>query len=169
MCFNTKTNNWTNVAEMNNARVNAACTVFEEKIVITGGSNRYGISLNTVESYDYFSNTWSSMPNMIKGKSFPHSLVTVKNKMFVCGYGEVLEVFDSTNNKFDKLNLSYMDTEGFAVSGLFSMGNKVYSLSQKKLSSYDVEKKELSEEIFESMKDIYWFSYTAIPQLEFSD
>ena len=168
MCFNTKNNYWTTITEMNNARVKAACTVFEGKIVISGGLNQDRRRSNTVESYDYFANTWSSMPNMVKGRH-SHCLVTNKNKMFVCGYGEVLEVFDSTNNKFDKLNLSYMDTEGFAVSGLFSMGNKVYSLSQKKLSSYDVEKKELSEEIFESMKNIYWFSCTAIPQLELSD
>ena len=59
--FNTSDCSWKEVATMNEARSNAACAVFEERIVVSGGwSNKEGV-LNSVESYDVFPDKWSTM------------------------------------------------------------------------------------------------------------
>ena len=42
---------WTKIADMNEHRKCAACTVYEGKIVVTGG-----IRLKLVEAYDYYEN-----------------------------------------------------------------------------------------------------------------
>ena len=44
--YDTKTSKWTNIADMNNYRYCAACTVFEGKLVVTGGYKR--VSLKSV-------------------------------------------------------------------------------------------------------------------------
>ena len=54
--FNTKNLTWKIIARMNEARSAAACSVFEGRIVVTGGIND-NVELNTVESYDHVSNS----------------------------------------------------------------------------------------------------------------
>ena len=80
--FDTKDYSWKEVARINEARSNAACVVFDERIVIAGGMNKNYNKLDTVKSYDVLPDKWSPMPNMNSGKRL-HSLVVVKNKLFV--------------------------------------------------------------------------------------
>ena len=47
------------------ARDNAACAVFEGKIVVSGGYDNNDNDLNTVETYDVIGNEWSPMADMI--------------------------------------------------------------------------------------------------------
>ena len=81
---------------MNKRRKAASCTVFEGKIVVSGG-----FSLNTVESYDFYANKWTYLPSMIEYRSF-HASVSMGNKLFVIGgWSESsCEVFDSFTRKF---------------------------------------------------------------------
>ena len=93
--FNTEDYSWKQVARINERRERAACAVFEESIVVSGGYNN-NFNSKTVESYDVIADTWSPMPSMIRYHSH-HSLVVVKNKLFVIGssiYG--CEVFDNS-------------------------------------------------------------------------
>ena len=53
--YDTKTSQWSYIAKIKTARVNAACTVFEGKIVVSGGN----YNLKSVEAYDYYENKWS--------------------------------------------------------------------------------------------------------------
>ena len=66
--FDTKQNTWKEVARMNHIRLNAACTVFEGRIVVSGGLKRNVGELKTVEVYDHSSDKWSDMPQMINGR-----------------------------------------------------------------------------------------------------
>ena len=81
----------------------AACTVFEGKIVVTGGTdNRY--KLNSVEAYDYYENKLTYLPEMIERRYY-HASVSMGNKMFVIG-GEKTpscEAFDCLSRKFTAL------------------------------------------------------------------
>ena len=51
---------------MSIVRHHAACAVFGGKIVVSGGTRWVNVTLNTVEVYDYCSNRWSDMPNMLE-------------------------------------------------------------------------------------------------------
>ena len=107
--YNLKNDQWTQKAKMNQTRNYAACTVFEGKIVVTGG-----VSLKSVEAYDYYENKWNYLSDMIK-KRYHHSSVSMGNKMFVVGGGENTdelagEVFDSFSRKFTYI--SYATIKG---------------------------------------------------------
>ena len=89
---------------MSDERTNPASSVFEGRVVVSGGSNSDEIILNTVEAFDHVGDTWEKMPNMINGR-FGHKSIAVKNKLFVVGGIDTndCEVFDSTTNKFTVL------------------------------------------------------------------
>ena len=63
---------------LNVPRCTAGRTVFEGKIVISGGHSVKN-DLRSVEVYDYFADTRALMPNMVDIR-FGHSLLAVKNK-----------------------------------------------------------------------------------------
>ena len=174
--FDTKDNKWYKVARMNKARVFAASTVYEERIVVSGGmiNNDFSISLNTVEAYDPFADTWSSMPNMIEGRSY-HSSVALRNKLFVFGSlsgqgRRSCEVFDSSCKKFVVIK-RFSSTLTFDlknVANTFSIGSKLITIGD--ISStvlyYDAEKDEWSEKKFNLTKDKTMFSCTLIPDMK---
>ena len=93
-------NTWIEIANLNMARDRAACTVFEGKIVITGGENNWP-QLKSVEAHEYYENKWTNLPDMIEERSH-HAAVSIGNKMFVIGgsYTTSCEVFDSFSRKF---------------------------------------------------------------------
>ena len=81
---------------MKNHRRDAGCTVFEGKIVVSGGF----YNLKSVEAYDYYENKWNHFPDMIQGKD-SHGSVSLGNKFFVIGYTS--EVFDSLSRVFTEI------------------------------------------------------------------
>ena len=101
--FCSKMLKWKEISGMSQPRTYTACSVFEGRIVVSGGFNING-SLRTVEVYDHIADTWSKMPNMVKDK-FGHKSVAVKNKLFVVGGINTIsfEVFDSHTDKFTLL------------------------------------------------------------------
>ena len=86
------------LAKIKHIRYNAACTVFEGKIVVTGG--QYKRNLQSVETYDHYENKWTYLPDMIE-KRFCHASVSMGNKLFVIGgYDSTSnEIFDSSSRK----------------------------------------------------------------------
>ena len=104
--YNLNYSKWTKIADLNIDRGDSACAVFEGKIVSTGGNRYSGITNSSAESYDYYENKWSRLPDMI-GWRTNHSSFSMGNKFFVIG-GCCLnyaEVFDSMSRKFTSLNL----------------------------------------------------------------
>ena len=118
---------WHSFAPMIESRQNAACTVFEGKIVVSGGGYSekdeknneekkvdVEICLKTIEAYDYHENKWSSLPCMLSPRT-NHTAVSISNKLFMIGgcsrracYDnfDVLadfEVFDRVNMKFTSI------------------------------------------------------------------
>ena len=55
--YDNLSNKWEKIARLSKARDCASCTVFEGKIVITGGFNKG--NLKSVEAYDYHENKWT--------------------------------------------------------------------------------------------------------------
>ena len=165
--FNTKDNEWREVAIMNESKPCAASTVFEGKVVVSGGLNND--PLNTVEAYDHIINTWSFMPNMIEGKR-NHSSVANKNKLFVFGKGKQgCEVFDSTCKMFVALKEIPLVFSLEKIIRTFSIGRKLITLFSQspKAICYDVELDEWSEELCETVGKTIDFDCILIPQLEF--
>ena len=127
--YNTKDNKWYRVAYLQTERGNSACTVFEGKIVATGGEKLYGgtsdynryEALKSVESYDHHENKWTFLSNLITER-YNHSSLSMGNKMFVIARAnfENSEVYDSVSRKFTmiaskKYNLGYDDKQAFSV------------------------------------------------------
>ena len=174
--FDTKDTKWNEVAETNKARIDAASTVYEGRIVVSGGcieNNRFNVT-NTVEAYDPFADTWSSMPSMIEGR-YCHSSVAIKNKFFVFGSrdgkgSKSCEVFDSICNNFVLLK-RFPSTLKFDLkfSNTFSIGNKLATIGNNSSTVlyYDVEKDEWSEETCNLTKNKSFFSCSFLPHIKF--
>ena len=121
---------------------------------------------NTAEAYDHVANTWSNMPNMIYGR-YDHSLVAVRNKLFVFGSGtETSEVFDSCANKF--VLLKPPSSIGFEnTTRTLSVGNKIliFKHTSAQLISFDFVKNEWKEEPIEVTKDIAYYTCLKLPKI----
>ena len=74
---------------MNERTYFAACTVFEDKIVVSGGVKGFTM-VNSVEAYDHYENKQTYLPDIIKSRS-QHSLGSLSNKLFI---------IDRVNRKF---------------------------------------------------------------------
>ena len=164
--FDTKEGKWKEVSSMKHARYSAACVVFQEKVVVSGGYNNR--ELNSVESYDVFADKWIPMPNMISAKRF-HSLVVVKNKLFAIDRN--CEVFDNISKQFvalkSILNLSkWFDPVRDVYSNkAVAIGNKIYILQNNSSSifCYDVNKDQWCKEQIEATKYIDDFFCVKMP------
>ena len=111
-------------------RRNAACSVFEGKIDVTGGNtvNR------EVEAYDYHENKWTFLGKMQKLR-YSNSSVSMGNKLFVIGgynmirrgyYDSSLELFDSIDRKFTliKCNANFPTFDDY-IQGACCIGSKI--------------------------------------------
>ena len=153
------------VASMKNVRSSAACAVFGERIVVSGGMDNNLDTLNSVESFDVAADTWSSMPRMIQAR-ISHSLVVIKEKLFVIGghlsYGSC-EVFDRICTKF----ISLKCLVSFSSNKALSVGTKIFIFQNNKpvIVSYDVDKDDWSEEPCEAAKFKYYRSFVKLPKL----
>ena len=105
-CYSYDINNekWNNLANLNVARNCAECTVFEGKIVVTGGVN-YLSRFKSVEAFDYCENKWTYLQDMNEKRS-NHAAVSIGNKMFVIGraYSTSCEVLDNFSRRFTNIN-----------------------------------------------------------------
>ena len=79
--FNTVNNDVRILSSMNEARCSAACAVFKEKAVISGGHGDDIEQLTTVEAYNHAADRWSPMPNMVQGR-FKHVLTAAQRCLF---------------------------------------------------------------------------------------
>ena len=154
--FDTKAKSWTEIAKMKEVRYHAACAVFEENVIVAGGWDINENDLRSVECYDVIADEWSPMPNMIESKC-GHSLVVVKNKLFVIGRGtKINEVYDKNCKKFVALkspqifpsrNFVGMRSQSeiyLWLNKAISIGSKIYAVQDFKSSifCYDVDKDE---------------------------
>ena len=119
MFYDKRSDKWTSIAATLEGREDAACAVFEGKIILSGGIRgksieskvkvgrhlMYNVSvLKSVEAYDYYVNKWSSFPFMFSKRS-NHTAVSISNKMFMIGGSSVkCEIFDSVTRKFTFIN-----------------------------------------------------------------
>ena len=154
---------------MNEARGNPGCTVFEGRVIASGGFvNLNEDYSNTVEAYDYLANTWSYMPSMIRRRA-EHNLVAVQNKLYVFGgWEDSCEVFDRCSNKFVLLRASSLQNmDEYYVREAFAIERKIWIIREysTKLAYFDVDKAVWSEESFEATKDIELFWCLKIPKL----
>ena len=119
---------WTQIADLNKERCSSGCTVFEGKIVATGGHN-YSGRIKSVESYDHYENKWISLSDMVEWK-IKHSAVNMGNKLLVidgerCSTSN--EVYDNISRKFIVLNLERNCTQrGVLSRKSLGISNKIY-------------------------------------------
>ena len=163
-CFalNTEEYEWTSkdeVARMKSPRSNLACEAFQGRIVVCGGFDNVNIT-NSVETYDHGSNSWTPMASMIE-RRYNHSLISMRNKMFVVG-GKTskCEVYDTISDKFILLKLppKSLEFDFNNTRKTFTIGGKLFIVgkSSKTLAFYDVDKKKWSEEQFENKKRFHF-------------
>ena len=160
---------WKEVSRMNEARRFAACAVFEGKIIVSGGCNIYlRNELNTVESYDVIGNEWSPMANMINNIHH-HSLVAVKNKLFVIGRAtNTCEVYDSACKQFVALRSNPFINLGY-IKKVIRIGSKIFAFRNDRSSSlaavscYDVKRNTWSTISFKVAENLVGYSIANIP------
>ena len=167
--FNTKNRKWREIASVNVRRFVSSCTLFEGRVVVSGGMNiQFGVSTisNTVEVYDHVADAWSYMPNMIHQR-YCHKSVSIKNKLFMIGQQHILrpEVFDSTCNKFVLLNCPF--EAYFIVGEVLSIGSKlaVICFRTNAVMYYDVENDEWEEKSCELTNNLHGIACVKLPQL----
>ena len=117
--YNKDINKWTSIASIMDDRKGSALTVFQGRIVISGGVRkkilpdrvypggmvdrclRFSVKyLNTIEAYDYHENKWSYFPSMLSPR-VNHTVVNSSNKMIIIGgNSDCSEIFDSVTRKF---------------------------------------------------------------------
>ena len=129
--YNLKLDRWSQIAGMNKKRSDAACTVFEGKIVVSGGQNnkliyKSEVDLSSVEAYDYFENKWTYLSDMNEERC-QHALVSMGNKMFVIGgyKKSTCEFFDSLSRKFCFLKTSSYFTPNMRYFQAMCIDNRI--------------------------------------------
>ena len=177
--YDKKTNKWWNTSAMYVKRRNAACTVFEGKIVVSGGfsirlrylsSNYIVTQLNSVEAYDHHENKWYYYPRMLETRR-NHTAVSIKNKMFVIG-GEQnnnsCEVFHSFTRKFTFIKSQISLINQISPSKIVSIGNNIYFFVKDeskdvKVYSYDVKNNFYCFKTCLKFENSEYFSCTKVP------
>ena len=98
--FNSKSGKWKEIARYNQPVSFAHCTVYEGKIVVSGGHT--GVDdKSQVSCYDHVTEAWSYMGAMKKTR-YGHVSIAIRSKLFVIGgrTTNTSEVFDSFCGKF---------------------------------------------------------------------
>ena len=161
--FDAKEFKFKELSRMLRRRDRAACVVFEDKVVVSGGEY-YDQGMCYVESYDIFQDTWTEMPDMTQAR-FLHSLVVVKDKLFaIGGYFKInsCEMFDNSSKAFVLLSTPWIFVENRAL----SIGSKFYVIPHTfdcSVYSYDVTEDKWTEEFCEALKDVKDFSCVKSP------
>ena len=154
IAFDPKTNTYQGITNMFDSRITSGCAVFNGCIVSSGGCYMETVNntsqlkyRKTVEKYDYFSNEWSRMPDMLNERS-GHALVAVKNKLYAIG-GRLIsgrscrecEVYDNLSKKFVIVNHVFPLSEHiYNVPQWFTMGKSIAIFGPDyQIAVYDVE------------------------------
>ena len=114
--FDVRTNEFTEIERMNAVREIPACSVFQGKILVTGGLSYVDVILNdddedivpvnTAEIYDHIEDSWTFISDMIHPRCSHQSLAS-SNKVFIIGGGpDTCEVYDSISETFVALKPS---------------------------------------------------------------
>ena len=141
--YSYKIDKWKQIAKFNVARHCAACTIFEGKIVVTGGDID-NEALKSVEAYDYYENKWTYLPDMIEERRL-HATVSMGNKMFVIGGYKIssCETFDSHSRIFTSIkSFSTIPIIDNSYLKAVCLGNYIIVLNivLHKVYMYDVDK-----------------------------
>ena len=170
-CFNTclqfdvERSEWTEVCGMKATRMSCASSVFEGRIIVSGGKHFNNTILNSVEAYDPAADSWSNMPDMVEAR-YCHRSVAMGNKLFVIGNHSSkdlrqCEVFDSTCNKFTLLK----SPKAFPRVNIALIGNKITVFDDMVAWCYDVIEGVWSEKDFVDSNDFGLFSCTVVSQM----
>ena len=158
-CFEFDTSNrWFNMlAPMGVERQQAACALFQETVVVSGGGAYEG--LRHAERYQPWSNRWARMPDM----NFPrkgHKLVAVGSKLYAVGGQQLVgpnfrtcEVYDG--QEFTRIIFPFKMWQCQAL----SVGRKILVFGRNVTASYDVSDGKWSEE---SSKEIFVRGYSCV-------
>ena len=144
--YNSKTKTWLKMASLKVGRNCASCSVFEGKIVVSGGYNTG--NLKSVEAYCCHENKWTCLPYMINKRAC-HGQVSMGNKLFVIGgyYKFTCEVFDIISRRFTCINKIVKPEECDCAMSAICIGYKIVTLPRfprrdyskiKKVFIYDV-------------------------------
>ena len=150
------------------ARSHAACAVFEGNVIVAGGWCNEGRDTDSVESYDVIGDEWSPMANMVECK-MDHSLVVVKDKLYVIGYLYPCEIFDNYCKKFVVLKMPTEQEYFFLLyyRQTLLIGQKIYFFEDEDGSAiyYDVDKGDCSYELCDVTKDLRHYACVTVPWL----
>ena len=149
--YDPKKNVWGKIAHMKESRSYPACTVFDGKIVVSGGSRWdkelfFEDKLNTVEYYDYCTNKWAYMPSMKKHR-FRHNSVGIRNQLFMLGghslafHSISCEVFNIYTGVFTIIKPAKFSLKR-EHSCVVPIGNSIFVFNKDKgcAEYYDIEK-----------------------------
>ena len=155
---------WTStneIAKMKKPRSELACAVFQGRVIACGGIDDDRRKMNSVEAYDHGSNSWSYMPNMVE-RRHEHSLITLKNKMFVIGGNMIsCEVYDTCSETFMLLKQPPKSLKFDFLKSIpdtaTTIGSKVviFGSHSETFAYYDDDKNKWAEEPFEFTKDLW--------------
>ena len=69
-CYDPDTNTWSQVANMNTARINHSLVILHGRLYTIGGKNDYDYEhyVDSVEVYDPDNDTWSLLQNKLEGE-----------------------------------------------------------------------------------------------------
>ena len=166
--FDTVSHKTRNIERMYDDRKFPSCTVFQGRVVVSGGFNVAG-NRNTVEAYDHVADTWSDMPDMIHERC-NHSSVGVTNKLFILGSNRYsCEVYDSTCNKFVLLvkSLPTLQERHLEISNKACLIGKkitIFNDDSSTVLCYDTETDKWSEEPCEVTEGIDGICVMRIPK-----
>ena len=156
--FDTNHHNWKIVANMDEIRVGGCCVLFEEKIIVAGSYDLNLEEIRSVSSYDPIADNWSPMADLINAKGC-HNLVTIKNKLFVIGFGIMnhCEVYDSICKKF----ISLVSSPSIFISRFFrvtTIGSKIYVYDEGIVKCYDNDTGKWSYSTCTAVHELLFFS-----------
>ena len=164
--YNLKNKKWTQLSRIHEMRFDAPCTVFEGKIVVTGG--KYSSSYRkSVEAYDHYENKWTYLPDMIEERH-NHASVSIGNKLFVIGGYNTSnsELFDSCTRKFTLLRSTCSMALNNSVVQAIGIGNNIVIFSntygmwynKTRVYSYDIINDHWCTLYVEDLKNLSGFS-----------
>ena len=181
--FDTKDFSWKHKSKMQERRGDPASCVFEEKIIVSGGTqladddfvnfvNHYDYhgqqTLNTVEAYDPIDDTWTEFPTMNYSRCL-HKSVVVKNKLFVIAGGtNINEVYDSTTKNFAilKPSLNLYDITSNHPFATFKVSHKLFVCfrGSSNIFCFDTTKGKWCEIPSKPTENLTFFSAIQIPR-----